>query len=280
MMKNKKLFGSLMLFCATLIWGLSYTIQSLSSKNLGPFTVVFFKGLGGFLLLPLIILGKHRIDKKTILSGMLIGLVAFGGCIFQQFGIMNSTVSKAGFITTLYIIFVPLFGIFLGSKPNKKIIISVLVAVCGLYFLCFSKQESLGIGDTYLLICSLIFALQIILIDRFTRKHDPLSITFISQSTICVLSSIFMFINDKPTISAIGSSLPLILYMVFISGMIAQTIQIVFQKDCGPELSSLIMSFESVFSTIFGWIVLSQVLSIQEIFGCVLVFIGILIAES
>lgn len=279
-MKNRKLFGSVMLFIATLAWGLSYSIQSISSENLGTFTVVFFKGLGGLSLLPLLIINKHRFTFKEVLCGMAIGTAAFLGCIFQQLGIENSTISKASFITSLYIIFVPLMERISGKKISKKIMISVGIALLGLYFLCFSKAETFGIGDLYLLICSVFFALQIILIDRFTRIYDPLALTFLAQSTVSLYSGIIMLIFEKPTMDAVMTSIVPLLYIVFVSGTMAQTFQVVFQKDVGASLSSLIMSFESVFGALFGWIVLSQNLSIREIFGCILVFIAIMIAES
>ena len=205
-----------MLFMATLIWGLSYSIQSISSENLGPFTIVFFKGLGGIFLLPVIIMGKHEIDFKTLLCGMVIGIVSFVGCFMQQLGIISSTVSKASFITSLYIVFVPLLEVFSGKRLNKKIIISVLIALFGLYFLCFSDRETLSIGDIYLLTGSFFFALQIIFIDAFTRKHDSLSLTFISQSTICLFSLIFIFMFEKITVQILTASLGSIFYFVFI----------------------------------------------------------------
>ena len=269
-----------MLFIATLLWGLSYSIQSISSENLETFTIVFFKGLGGFAILPLLIKNKHHFTIKEVLAGAAIGSAAFLGCVFQQLGIENSTISKASFITTLYIIFVPLIEMIGGKKIGKKILISVAIALLGLYFLCFSGSETFGIGDLYLLICSIFFALQIILIDRYTRIYDPLAMTFLGQITVSVYSGILMLIMEKPTIEAISSSFIPLLYLVFISGGLAQSFQVVFQKDVGASLSSLIMSFESVFGAIFGWIILAQALSVKEIFGCILVFIAIMIAES
>lgn len=279
-MKNRKLFGSLMLFIATLLWGLSYSIQSISSENLGTFTVVFFKGFGGLAIVPLLIKKKHHFTLKEVLAGAAIGSAAFLGCVFQQLGIENSTISKASFITTLYIIFVPLMEMLGGKKIGRNIIISVGIALLGLHFLCFSGNEIFGMGDVYLLICSIFFALQIILIDRYTRIYDPLAMTFLGQITVSVLSGVLMLILEKPTMEAINASLIPILYMVFVSGALAQSFQVIFQKDVGASLSSLIMSFESVFGALFGWIVLSQALSLREIFGCILVFIAILIAES
>ncbi|MBP5280625.1 MAG: DMT family transporter, partial [Erysipelotrichaceae bacterium] len=242
--------------------------------------VVLFKGLGGVFLLPLLLKRNHQFTRNEILSGIAIGTFSFLGCFFQQLGIVSSTVSKASFITTLYIIFVPLIERLFGKKVSAKILISVGIALLGLYFLCFSGNETFGIGDLYLLICSIFFAIQIILIDRYTREYDSLALTFIAQTTIVVFAGVFMLVMERPDMKAISDSIVSIIYMVFISGMIAQTFQVVFQKDVGPSLASLIMSFESVFGALFGWIILAQRLNIKEIFGCILVFIAILLAES
>ena len=279
-MKNSKLFSSLMLFIATLAWGLSYSFESITVDNLGPFTVVFFKGLGGLCLLPILLKSRHRFTRKEFLAGAALGTVAFIACLLQQMGLQNSTISKASFITTLYILFVPIIERIGGKKISHKILISVAIALLGLYFLCFSGNETFGIGDIYLLLCSVFFALHIILIDRFTRKYDPLALTFICQTVISIYALFFSLIIEKPTIEAISASTIHLLYIVFVSGMLAQTLQIVYQKDVGPSLASLIMSFESVFGAVFGWIILAQALSFKEIMGCALVFAAITIAES
>ena len=279
-MKNKKLFASLMLLSATLMWGLSYSIQAMSADNLGSFTIVFFKGVGGIFLLPLIIIGKKTIDSKAIVGGFLCGLVAFIGCATQQIGLELSTVSKASFITSLYIVMVPILEIFTGKKIKKMLWFSIGLALLGLYFLCFSSTASFSIGDLLLLACSFFFALQIMLIDRYSVQTDVICLSFVSQTTVALLSMVVMLVKEKPEMDVIMSSLASILYLVFISGMIAQTIQVVFQKDVGPSLASLLMSFESVFGAIGGWLIMSQTLSVREIVGCLLVFIAILIAEQ
>ena len=125
-----------MLVLATLFWGLSYSIQSISAQNLQPFTTVFFKGIGGIFLYPLILSSGKKIDRDHLEGGILMGVFAFGGCVFQQLGIMYSTVSKASFITALYILFVPLMELFLGQKVKRKIWFSIVLALIGLYFLC------------------------------------------------------------------------------------------------------------------------------------------------
>ncbi|MBO4918978.1 MAG: DMT family transporter [Erysipelotrichaceae bacterium] len=279
-MNQRKLIASILLLLATLSWGLSYAIQTITADQLQTFTIVFFKGIGGLILLPLLIRGKKHIGKKEIIGGVLIGLAASVGCILQQRGMELSTVSKASFITALYIVFVPLIESFRGKRPGIKMLTAVGVALAGLYFLCLSGQVSLNVGDPILLAGSFFFALQIVFIDIYSRECDGIVLTLISQLTAAFLSGIVMITVEKPTMLQISQSLLPILYLAVISGGIAQCIQIVYQKDVGPSLASLIMSMESVFGAAGGWLLLSQTMNGREIFGAVLVFVAVMIAEE
>lgn len=278
-MKDRRLFASLMILTATLMWGLSYAIHSMASGNLGTFTIVCIKGLGGVFLYPVLKLLKRKIDAKAIRHGILIGLVAFLGCAFQQKGLELSTVSKASFITALYIVIVPLIEVLSGKKMKARMGIAIVIAVLGLYFLCFSGSMSLQTGDLLLLADSFFFALQIIFIDSGSRESDPLVLAFVSQSVIVILSLTVALIMERPSFTELSNAVLPALYLLLFPGMIATTIQVVFQKDVGPSLASLLMSFESVFGALGGWFLLGQTLSPREIFGCVLVFIAILMAE-
>ena len=269
-----------MLVGATLLWGLSYTIQSISAENLGPFTLVLFKGAGGIFLLPILLAQKKKIDRDTLIGSFLMGVFAFVGCLFQQLGIIYSTVSKSNFITALYIVFVPVIELLLGKKVNQKIWLSVGVAIAGLYFLCMNSVSGINIGDLFLLCGAFVFALQIIAIDRYARKCDPLTLTFLSQTVVAGLALIVVIFKEQPSLTDLRASLFPILYIVFLSGLLAQCLQIRYQRDLDSSLASLLMSFESVFGAFFGWLILHQVMSVKEIFGCALVFAAILIAES
>lgn len=276
---DKKLFASLMLAITTLLWGLTYPIQSISANNLKTYTVVFFKAIGFIGLLPLISIYKQKFNKQTWIAGLYLGICAFVGCVFQQKGLVLSGVSKASFITVLYIVIVPIIGLFLGKKIKRRMLIAIFIALIGLYFLCISGNFSINIGDLYLLMGAFCFALQIILIDYYGQKCDPLPLCATQQFFVSLFSAIMMIFVEKPTLNDFGNSLWPILYLIFLSGVLSTTIQIVYQKDLDPSLASLILSFESVFGAIFGWIILNQSMSIKEIIGCVLVFIAILIAE-
>ena len=278
-MNNRKLVASILILLATLSWGLSYAIQTITADQLQTFTIVFFKGIGGLILLPLLIRGKKHIGRKELTGGVLIGVAASIGCILQQRGMELSTVSKASFITALYIVFVPLIETFRGKRPGMKMFAAVGIALLGLYFLCLSGKVSLNAGDPILLAGSFFFALQIISIDVFSRECDGVVLTYISQLTAAFLSGIVMVAVEKPTMLQISQSLLPILYLAMISGGIAQCIQIVYQKDVGPSLASLIMSLESVFGAAGGWLLLGQTMNGREIFGAVLVFVAVLIAE-
>ena len=279
-MKNRKLLASVLLLLATLSWGLSYAIQTISADQLKTFTIVFFKGIGGLILIPLLIKGKKKIGKKEIFGGTLIGTITFLGCVFQQRGIELSTVSKSSFITALYIVFVPLIETFRGKRPGMKMLAAVGTALVGLYFLCISGTFSLNVGDLFLLGGSFFFAVQIIQIDRYSRECDGIVLTFISQMTIVLLSGTVMVFVEKPTLAQISQSALSLFFLAVVSGGMAQSIQIVFQKDVGASLASLIMSMESVFGAAGGWLLLHQTMNGREIFGAVLVFLAVLIAEE
>ena len=279
-MKDKKLFATLMLLLATIIWGVSYSVQTFVSEYFGTFTIVFFKGIGGILLLYFIIKDNRKITYKSFIQGSLIGLTVFAGCVLQQRGMELSTVSKASFITSLYIVMVPIIEMFSGKTVKEKIWVAIIIALIGLYFLCFSGTFTLQIGDILLFLGSIMFAIQIVGIDRFTKNNDVIVISFFSQMTVAVLSFIVMLISEKLYINDVINNILPILFIVVISGVLAATLQTKYQKEIGASLASLILSLESVFGAIGGWLLLNQTLSVRERIGCVLLFIAILLAES
>lgn len=278
-MRDKKLFGSFMLYIASFIWGMSYSVQNILAEKLGMYTIIFIKSFGGVFLFFGLLITSKKFTKKTIIGGTLIGTVYAIANVFQQLGITNTAVSKASFITSLYIMFVPLIGLFTKKKPKPKFWISVLIACVGMYLLCMSGEFSLNIGDIYALIGAILFAIQIILIDRFVKGVEVVSFVAVQQLATSIISGSIMIAVEKPQLVDIKSVILPVLYVMLMSGLVAQLIQNRFQKDVEPSLASLIMSFESVFGAIGGWLLLNQALTLKEAIGCLMIFVAIIIAE-
>lgn len=292
--KHSKNF--ILLFLTALIWGVAFVAQSVAMDYIGPYTFNAVRSLlGGIVLVPCVFLfgqkKKSVIDedpsKETaidrpgdmITGGLLCGIMLFLSTTLQQVGIQYTTVAKAGFITALYIILVPILGIFLKKRVSVQIWISVVIAIIGLYLLCMKGSFYLGQGDFLVLLCSLCFALHILVIDHFTDKVNGVKLSCIQFFVSGLLSSILMFLFEAPAISAIFSAwLPIVYGGVFSSG-IAYTLQIIGQKGTDPTIASLILSLESVVSVLAGWIILGQSLTPREILGCLLMFGAIILAQ-
>lgn len=279
-MKNKKLFASIILVIISMVWGAGYSVQSIASQNLKPTTVIFVKYIGFLFLLPTVIKSKCKVTMRSVIFGFLVAITGAFGNLFQQKGIEYTTASKTSFITALYIVFVPIFGYLFKKKPNKRVWIAIPVAILGMYFLCTNGETlSISVGDLYPLACAVLFAFQILFIDKGVEKDDPLLISFISQGISALLFGVMMICVDKPRLIDFKNAIGPVLYSIFITGLLAQTLQIIYQKDVEPSLASLLLSLESVFGALGGWLILGQTLTVREIAGCVIIFIAILLAE-
>ena len=292
--KHSKNF--ILLFLTALIWGVAFVAQSVAMDYIGPYTFNAVRSLlGGIVLVPCVFLFGQK--KKTvkdenpskgtavdrpgdmIIGGLLCGIMLFLSTTLQQVGIQYTTVAKAGFITALYIILVPILGIFLKKRVSFQIWISVVIAIIGLYLLCMKGSFYLGQGDFLMLVCSLCFALHILVIDHFTDKVGGVKLSCIQFFVCGLLSCILMFLFEKPAVSDILSAwLPIVYAGVFSSG-VAYTLQIIGQKGTDPTIASLILSLESVVSVLAGWIILGQSLTPREILGCLLMFGAIILAQ-
>lgn len=282
--------NALILALTAFIWGTAFVAQSVGMDYLGPFT---FNGvrnfIGGIALLPCIVLlqkidGKQKEKKAGTKKDLLVGGIACGLCLFiasslQQIGLQYTTTGKAGFITAFYIVLVPVLGIFLGQKTNWKVWSAVVIAVIGLYFLCITEKMRVGQGDILIFICALIFSVHIIVIDYFSPRVDGVKMSCI-QFFVCGTASLIpMFILETPTISGILASVGPLLYAGVLSSGVAYTLQIIGQKNMNPAIASLILSLESCFAVLAGWIVLGQKLSVRESVGCILMFMAIILAQ-
>ena len=288
-MKKEQIKGSLLLFLAAIIWGVAFVAQSVGMDYVGPFTFNCVRTLiGGIVLIPCIVfLNRGKVKKKTnftekkrlLLGGICCGVALATGSTLQQFGIMYTTVGKAGFITAFYIIIVPILGLFLGKKCGLSVWISVVIALAGLYFLCITDGFSIGKGDIYVFLGAIAFSIHILVIDYFTQFNDGVKMSCI-QFFICgILCFVPMMLFEHPEISMILLAWKPILYAGVMSCGVAYTLQIVGQKNMNPTVASLILSLESVTSVIAGFLVLHQNLSHRELIGCGLMFIAIVLAQ-
>lgn len=289
----KKMQSSLLLLLTATIWGTAFVAQSVGMDYVGPFTFNAVRSIiGGIVLIPCIFLlnkisgneskkSEKKKNEKTVLlvGGICCGLVLCVASNFQQIGIKYTTVGKAGFITACYIILVPILGIFIGKKTGKMIWLSVVLAVIGLYLLCMSGSLSFGKGDSFVLVCAFLFAIHILVVDYFAPKVDGVKLSCIQFFVAGIASAIPMIVIEKPDIAALLLAWKPLLYAGVMSCGIGYTLQIIGQKNMNPTVASLILSLESCISVLSGWIILHQKLSVREIFGCVVMFLAILLAQ-
>lgn len=288
-MKKEQIRGSLLLLLAAIIWGSAFVAQSVGMEYVGPFTFNCVRTLiGGVVLIPCIaFFNQGKAKKKMTLSekkrllfgGTCCGIALTTGSTLQQFGIMYTSVGKAGFITAFYIIIVPILGLFLGKKCGLSVWISVVIALAGLYFLCITDGFSIGKGDIYVFLCALAFSIHILVIDYFTQFNDGVKMSCIQFFACGIICFLPMMLFEHPEIGSILLAWKPILYAGVMSCGVAYTLQIVGQKNMNPTVASLILSLESVTSVIAGFLVLHQNLSQRELIGCMLMFGAIVLAQ-
>lgn len=289
-MKNK-LSGTLSLLLATMIWGSAFIAQSVGMDHVGPFT---FQAARCFLAVLVLIptafffdKGKNDgktftqrwFDKKLLKAGLFCGIPLFLAANLQQMGLLYTTPGKAGFLTAMYIVIVPIMGIFLKRKPSVLIPVSVLMAVGGLYLLCCAGETGITIGDWLLLGCAFMFSVQITVVDSVAADVDGIRLNCLQSLVCAALSAIVMFFGEKPTLDGIWLAKVPIAYAGVLSMGLAYTLQILGQKKLEASVASLLMSLESVFAVLTGWLVLHQTLSRNEAWGCVLVFAAVILAQ-
>ena len=303
--------NSLCLLLAATIWGIAFVAQSVGMEYVGPFTFNGVRSLiGAAVLVPVLFILNRSGNKSSAatdsaipesssapsekavsptpynsrdlwLGGIACGFALFAASSFQQFGIQYTTVGKAGFITACYIVIVPIIGIFLKKKCSPFIWIAVILSLCGLYLLCLTPGEgfAIGKGELLVLICAFLFSLHILTIDHFSPLVDGVKMSCIQFLVCGILSGIPALIFESPDLAGIFAAKIPVLYAGVMSCGVAYTLQIVGQKNMNPTVASLILSLESCISVIAGWLILGQNLSSREIFGCVLMFGAIILAQ-
>lgn len=301
----KQWVGSGMLLLTAVIWGVAFVAQSVGMDYVEPFTFNFARYfIGGIVLLPFLALGKPKWKdeqekagqendgatlqgqtnkkriKKSVLAGLVCGILLFVASMLQQFGILyTDVVGKAGFITALYIILVPVLGVFLQKKTKPLIWVCVGISVVGLYLLCVSEGYRLELADVLLLGCALFFAFHIVFIDFISSGTNGVLISCVQFFTAGICCMIAMFIMETPSISGMLKAYIPILYTGVLSCGIAYTFQILGQRYVEPTKASLILCLESVVSVLAGWLLLQQKLSLRELIGCVIMFVAIIMAQ-
>ena len=281
--------NNILLVLTALIWGCAFVAQSVGMDYVGPFTFNMARFLiGAIVLLPVIwFMDRQRKtgaekgagQKTLIIGGICCGIALAVASTLQQWGILFTTVGKAGFITAMYIVIVPLLGIFIGKKVRPLIIGCVAIAVVGFYFLCMTESLRLGLGDFLVLLCAIAFSIHILVIDHFSPKVDGVKMSAIQFLTAAIISAVPTLLWEQPVFTEILQAWQPVLYAGVMSCGVAYTLQIMAQKNADPTVASLLLSLESVFSVLAGWVLLGQGLSLKELFGCVLIFCAIILAQ-
>ena len=293
-MNKNPMKGVILLLIAAFIWGTTFVAQSMGTNHLNAFSFNCIRNfIGVFALIPVLLWQIHAnekeltiksikavFSKELLIGGFLCGTALCLASNFQQMGIEHSTVGKSAFITTLYIVFVPLFGLFAKKKLPLQVWCGVVLAIIGLYLLCMKNEVFvLELGDIYLLLCAFFFTVQITVIDHFAPKVNCIALSMMQFFVTAVLSGIGMISTEIPSVENIWGAMIPLLYAGVLSSGIAFTFQIISQKHLAPTVASLLMSLESVFATLAGWVVLHEILSTKELIGCGLVFAAVILSQ-
>lgn len=288
---KKQIQGSLLLVFATLIWGSTFVAQSTGMDHIGPFTFLAIRNIMGaaFLFLLSFVTDRFSKDSKTAKdrwmnpklwkAAFLCGTPLFVAAALQQMGIVSTDPGKSGFLTAMYIVFVPIFGIFLKRRPSKWIPVSVVLGVIGLYFLSCVGVTSVSVSDLLLIGCAIVYAIQILCVDLFGLELDSVRLNCLCCTITFAFATIATILFESPTWEAVNVCWGPLLYAGVLSSGIAFTLQMAGQKHVEPSTASLLMSLESVFAVLSGWIVLGDVLNLWESIGCVLIFIAIMLSQ-
>lgn len=279
--------GAAMLLLASMIWGVAFVAQSAGMDYVGPYTFTAVRSALAALGLGVLIfifdragISPKNTDRKLLWrAGLILGVVMTVASNLQQLGLVTTSAGKAGFITSLYIVFVPVFGLLIKRKPHFMLWFCVLLALAGLYYLSIQADFSISAGDLLVLACALVFTVQILLVDHFAPKVDILRLNCIQFSVMTVLSSVPMLLFEQPQMSAISNAWLPIVYAGVCSGCGAYTLQMLGQRRVEPTTASLLLSPENVFAVLAGWLLLGQTLTPRELLGCALVFVAVICSQ-
>ena len=305
-MKKEKLVTqkyTALLVLTAFIWGTAFVAQSVGAGFVGAYTFLAFRSwIAICFLIPVYYFSKKYFNQDPesfreaneagitrmvkderrnalIIGSIICGFFLFSASAVQQMGIATTTTAKAGFITAMYVVIVPVLSLFAGHRPKKSIWLCVLMSVVGLYLLCINGPFVLQRGDSLILVCAFLFALQIMSVNHFVDSVNGILLSIGQFAVTAVCSTICMFVFETPKAPGIMAAMPSILYAGVLSGGVAYTLQIICQKKINPPIASIAMCLESVFSALSGWVILGQSLSLKEILGCALMFAAILLSQ-
>ena len=300
-MNKKKLIGNLMLFTTAFIWGTAFVAQRVGMDHIEPFTFSACRYLlATLVLLPIIYILDKRSEKTAraegtyreltaeekkaenrsiLIGGGVCGVILFIASSFQQVGLVYTTAGKAGFITALYIVLVPIFGLFLHKKTTWLVWVGVAQATVGLYLLCVKEGFTIAWGDFLVFICAIFFSWHILACDHFTALSNPVKLSCVQFAVSFILATITALIVETPSWTGIVECTIPIIYCGIFSAGVGYTLQMVAQKDTDPTIASLILSLESVFGALGGFVILHEILSTKELLGCIVMFAAVILAQ-
>ncbi len=295
-MKNKMMLGNGLLLLTAFIWGTAFVFQRAGMDLIEPITFnaarmalsAIAVGMVAFLLrkreraaaASRTVEEQKEYRKNTVLGGLCCGSILGVASIFQQMGIVTTTAGKAGFITAMYMLLVPVIGfVFLKKKNTWLVWLAVLLGIAGMYFLCITGEFSLSKGDTLVSLCAFCFSFHILACDHFVGRGDPIRISAIQFAVATVISTVIAAVMEEPSVEKLISAAIPILYCGIVSGGVGYTLQMVAQKFTDPTIASLLMSMESVFAVIAGVILLGEQMSSRELMGCILMFTAIVMVQ-
>ncbi len=292
---KKEMQGNLLLLITALIWGSAFVAQSAGMEYVGPFTYTMARSYIAFLVLIPVVLFFRRssrkehpltreeeaaLNRRSVKGGIFCGLALGVASCIQQVGVSMTTAGKAGFITALYIVLVPILGIFLKKKVQPVIWLCVAIALAGFWLLCIKDGFSISTGDLYCLVCAFCFSVHIMVIDHFTdRSTDGILMSCVQFLVAGIFATLLTFLFESPTWGSLWDAKLTILYAGVLSSGVGYTLQIIAQRYTKPTVATLLMSLESVFAALFGALILHEVLSGRELLGCVLVFAAVILAQ-
>lgn len=286
---KRELKASIMLFATAIIWGLAFVAQAAGMEHLGPLSftasrcfvaVVFLYLTYKFFMMKSASYREEKFDmKRTIVGGSICGLVFTIAINLQQVSLIYTTAAKASFLTALYIVFIPVIGLFFGRRPSVKILLCIFLAMVGTYLLSIKGGLKINRGDLIVILSALVFAIHILLLTKYSTNTNAVLVSLVQFAVCGVISLVGAFVLEDISMEAILKSQVTILYVGILSSGVGFTIQLMALKDLEPVVASMICSLESVFGALFGWLILSQEMTEREIFGAIVIFLATIFAQ-